>query len=964
LAALLLSRPAIAGEQGLAQSQDPDMEALHDAAVGTDPGGLIAYLHKCTPSDEQMRRVGGLVRRLGSRRFKEREAASTELRDAGFFACGVLRDALRDPDPEIARRARSSLGAYAGYGRWCWAPGAALRRLRALRARESLGVILRYLPYAPDEQTLEEAWYCLDEFGTKGGRVEPVLVAALQDRSPPRRAAAACIVGRRGDVGQRAAVRRLLGDPSPLVRLRAAQGLLAGGDKSGLEALTGLLRERAVDICWQAEELLHYAAGDGAPEATVGSATGGEREACYWAWTGWLNQHGANLDLGALSRTARRPGLLLAFEGTDPYPTGRVTLYGCDSLPRWRLREGSGVGDMQLLAGNCVLLAETNADRVVERALSGTVLWTYHSEAPQTCQRLANGNTFVGGYWRLVEVGADEARLYDLRVDQGSGLRAPQMLRAGRVIALVEDRPAPDIRRREPAPRLWPARWAMDEIETPSGRLHRHVKLPPGIDQYSGAAGLTDGHLLACAYGELGREAWKPLLAEMDADGKLLRACGVGGCGPPAPLRSGNTIVPCPDRVVEIDGRGRIQWEAFTAGAVARVRVCLPLVRFGFSRPPGIDLASSVSYRVRGLRDRRALVRARSAYGLGALGRRASAAVPELIELLADNDDAVVAAAGSAIQDIGLSAGPRLIGGLRDQRACVRGQCARLLHAMPRAAIGAVPALLRLLDDADASVRAAAAGALGPMAARAKGVLPALLRAGGDRAPEVRVAVVESIGGAGVAAVPAVPFLLRCLHGEDASLAEQAALALGRLGPIDQVIMRALMKALDDERICTAAARALGMMRTRRKAASQALIRALLHPPLKDTPVRLQCAAAFALGELGEPSRDTIAALVSVLRAGDADLRLCGPVATCLAGFGEKAAQALPSLVAIMRDSTMPDEVRIRAMECALAIRRPEPSTVAALKQAVEEGKGEYARRAAGALADIRTAAARHQAGR
>src|SRR5262249_32417297 len=132
-------------------------------------------------------------------------------------------------------------------------------------------VLLQHLPFAPDETTEEETWFGLDALAAADRRTHEALAAALADRAPARRAAAACVLGRVGTAGQHDTVARLLDDPEAVVRLRAAQGLLAGEDARGLPALIALLKEPDLGVAWQAEELLHWAAGDGAPGAAVGT---------------------------------------------------------------------------------------------------------------------------------------------------------------------------------------------------------------------------------------------------------------------------------------------------------------------------------------------------------------------------------------------------------------------------------------------------------------------------------------------------------------------------------------------------------------------------------------------------------------------------------------------------------------------------------------------------------------------
>src|SRR5262249_31009351 len=90
-----------------------------------------------------------------------------------------------------------------------------------------------------------------------------------------------------GDPAQRASARKRLADADPLVRLRAAQGLLGRGRKEGVPALIDLLRGTPLEVAWQAEELLHWAAADKAPEAVLSAGSEAARNRCRDAWRAW-----------------------------------------------------------------------------------------------------------------------------------------------------------------------------------------------------------------------------------------------------------------------------------------------------------------------------------------------------------------------------------------------------------------------------------------------------------------------------------------------------------------------------------------------------------------------------------------------------------------------------------------------------------------------------------------------------
>jgi HEAT repeats len=157
-------------------------------------------------------------------------------------------------------------------------------------------VLLDYLPAADDEAVEEEAVATLLVLGVADGKVDPALVAALQDHAPERRAAAALVVGRYGGEEQRTAVRKLLNDGDVRVRFRAAQGLLAARDKSAVPVLAAVLSEGPAAQATQAHDLLECMAGSNAPRTTLGDSEAARRR-CRDAWEAWWKVYGPRLDL-------------------------------------------------------------------------------------------------------------------------------------------------------------------------------------------------------------------------------------------------------------------------------------------------------------------------------------------------------------------------------------------------------------------------------------------------------------------------------------------------------------------------------------------------------------------------------------------------------------------------------------------------------------------------------------------
>ena len=105
---------------------------------------------------------------------------------------------------------------------------------------------------------------------------------------PIRRAVAAEVLAQVGGDEQRPAVRKLLKDPKPTVRLRAALALAQYQDAEAVPVLIGLLNEAPPHQARQIEEFLSGLAGEwsiGVPQGNDGVAKKLRRE----LWNSWWN---------------------------------------------------------------------------------------------------------------------------------------------------------------------------------------------------------------------------------------------------------------------------------------------------------------------------------------------------------------------------------------------------------------------------------------------------------------------------------------------------------------------------------------------------------------------------------------------------------------------------------------------------------------------------------------------------
>ncbi|MGE3807831.1 MAG: HEAT repeat domain-containing protein [Gemmataceae bacterium] len=434
----------IGGQLAFGQTTDDstlksDEATLRDAGLQTDGAALLDFFRQRTLSEQDMKRLAGLVRLMGDESYAVREKAQSDLIKAGGACRKLLEEAMRSTDLEIARRAERCLEQLQGNA------GVALTlsatRLMAHRKPEgATRVLLDYLPFAGNEldgdSIEDEVVHTLEIVGMADSKTNNALTDALTDKLPIRRAAAALVLGRSPRFEDRGRVKSLLDDADPKVRLRAAQGLIHSREKEGVKVLVGLLEKDApMNLAWQAEEMLARLAGTDSPRETLGGGSDAERKKCHDAWLSWWNAQGKNIDLAKINLDERTLGLtlIIVYDGANG-GQGQLREIGPDHQVRWNMdRDLRGPIDAQVLSGNRVLIAEYNGHRITERDMSGKILWEHQVNGnPVAVQRLPNGNTFVATLNQVLEVRRDKTTVYSHMVP-GSQITYAQKLRNGNI---------------------------------------------------------------------------------------------------------------------------------------------------------------------------------------------------------------------------------------------------------------------------------------------------------------------------------------------------------------------------------------------------------------------------------------------------------------------------------------------------------------------------------------------------
>jgi hypothetical protein len=522
LAALLLAAPVATPEE------EADVTLLHGARVPADAAGLLTFFRSRTLTDEGRAVMEAAVARLGSDRFAERERASAALVAKGPLAIPFLRAARNSPDPEVARRARRCLEAVETGPA---APAAAVRTLARHNPPGATAVLLGYAPYADDDTVTEEVLAALTALGLHDGKAVPDVTAALADRLPARRAAAAYVAGRSRDAAQRDAAAKLLADVDAAVRFRAAQGLAAGGERRAVSALIDLLADGTPDVTWRAEELLLRLAGEQGPAGGPGAGTPAERRRWRDDWAAWWRGHGDKVDVARASAAPAYLGLTLVPE----MHANRVWECGRDGRVRWEIKENLRQPiDAQVLPGGHVLVAEAAPGRVSERDRKGNVLWEAPAPKVGHVRRLPNGNTFVGSLDRAFEINPAGKEVAAWTPGPNFTVNGVDRRPDGNVVFISVN-------------------GKVVEFDA-AGKPVFTLDLPAG--NWCGVKALPNNRYLVAVINP-GK------VQEVDRAGKVWWQCEVAGATYAERLPGGNTLV-CAfggQRVVEVDRKGKVVWE-------------------------------------------------------------------------------------------------------------------------------------------------------------------------------------------------------------------------------------------------------------------------------------------------------------------------------------------------------------------------------------------------------------------
>ncbi|HTU19218.1 MAG TPA: HEAT repeat domain-containing protein [Gemmataceae bacterium] len=507
----------------------------------TDGEALLGVVREHTLTPQMKQNVEQLIRKLGDDEYQTREASSRELLRLGRISLPQLHDAVSNRDPEIAHRVRDLIERIEREPTRVL-PGAALRLLALRKPEGAAEALLAYLPFAEQDDRTDEVTKTLAILAVRDGKLDAALVRALADSLPRIRAAAAEALVQGGGKQGRDAVRALLNDKAPAVRLRVALALAPSGEREAVPVLIDLLVSASEEQVGQVEAILTQLAGETAPDTSWGTATS-DKIKCRDAWAAWWKSNRERADLSRLKTQLWYGYTLLCDSGRN-----RVFEIDRSGKERWAIEGVPFPVDAWVVGGKHVLIAEYSGRKVSERDFKGKVLWSRGLNGlPVNVQRLSNGHTFIATLNQILELDRNGKEVYSINNIVG-GITAAYRARDGRIICVANN-----------GSRCL-------TLDTTGKQLkqfasNRDASWTSGIDL------LSNGRILIT-------QPNRNKVTEYDRDGKRIVEVNAPLATTATGLPNGHFLIASNNgrRAFEVDRTGKVVWEHKAAGNIFRAR--------------------------------------------------------------------------------------------------------------------------------------------------------------------------------------------------------------------------------------------------------------------------------------------------------------------------------------------------------------------------------------------------------
>jgi HEAT repeat protein len=405
--------------------------------LDTEGPGLLEEVKKRTLTEDLHKKTLGLIENLADDSFEVRQGAEEQLRKMGAVIKPLLKQALKHEDLEVRTRVGKCLAALEKEK----APplSAVTAKLIALRKPKGAAeALLAYVPFQEDDEAVQEQIQkALNAVAYEGGKANLLVVKALADKSPFRRAAAAEALCHGPMAPHLKSIRALLLDKQPMVRLRVALALSGANEPEGVPVLTTLVGEGPSELGAQAEEYLAKVAGSTAPKGLPEGEDGRKKRSVAWAkW--WAEHKGSVALIDRNAPTEREP--YRNFTLLIQTNINRIEEVDRNNKTRWSIAGLLNPWEAQVLPGNRVLITEYSGQRVTERNFKGDVLWEHRiPNYPMYAERLKNGNTFIVCRNQLFEVTRGKKEV--LRIDRPShDVMSARKLPNGQIVIVTNTR--------------------------------------------------------------------------------------------------------------------------------------------------------------------------------------------------------------------------------------------------------------------------------------------------------------------------------------------------------------------------------------------------------------------------------------------------------------------------------------------------------------------------------------------
>ncbi|MGH7222294.1 MAG: PQQ-binding-like beta-propeller repeat protein [Gemmataceae bacterium] len=514
----------------------------------TDGEALLGVVREHTLTPQMRRNVEQLIRKLGDDEFFRREAANDELLRLGRITLPQMREAVSNTDLEIGRRARDLIQSIEREPTRAL-PAAAVRLLALRKPEGAAEALLAYLPFAEEDDRGDEVKKALAVLAVRDGKLDAALVHALADTdgtgvSPVGAVhvvAAEALVQGGGKQG-RAAVRKLLKDKAPAVRLRVALALVLQREREAVPVLIDLLALVSDEQVGQVEDVLTQLAGDSAPE-TSWSTDEADKKKCRDAWAAWWKINGGRVDLTHLSARPWYGYTLLCDSSRN-----RVFEIDRNGKERWSVDGVLYPVDAWVVGGKHVLIAEYSGRKISERDFKGKVVWSKAlNNLPVNVQRLSNGHTFIATLNQILEVDRNGKEVYTINNVVG-GITAAYRARDGRIICVARN-------------------GSLCITMDTTGKQLKQFASNRTATWTSGIDLLANGHILIT-------QPNRNKVVEYDRDGKPIVEVDAPQATTATGLPNGHFLIASSNdrRAFEVDRSGKVVWEHKAGGNIFRAR--------------------------------------------------------------------------------------------------------------------------------------------------------------------------------------------------------------------------------------------------------------------------------------------------------------------------------------------------------------------------------------------------------